>query len=195
VLQLVSTKSHFFTFAEQEDNPVISSRSPTPDVIEAIPIKTQAPTNTDEDHRSRPPTPGPIQTQVHAETGEPRRSYPPTPDTITNVDEQQEGIRSNSSRFTNSFSICQKHNHFLPFFVTIDAFTNLYALFSPPFLYMEPPAPEALRGSVQNVESICNLPQTSSIIDELPGQVPCCVFCISFFLLASQHFVLTFLYL
>jgi hypothetical protein len=57
-------------------------------------------------------------------------------------------------------------------------------------LYMEPPAPEILRGSVQNVESICDLLQTSSIIDEPPRQVPCCVFfAFPFFLLASQHFL------
>jgi hypothetical protein len=55
---------------------------------------------------------------------------------------------------------------------------------------MEPPAPEILRGSVQNVESICDLLQTSSIIDEPPRQVPCCVFfAFPFFLLASQHFL------
>jgi hypothetical protein len=94
-------QNHIFTFAAQEDNPIISSRSATPDVIEAIPIQTQPLTNTDEDHRSRPPTPGPIQNQVHTETDEPWRSCPPTPDTTANVDEQHEGIRSNSSRFTN----------------------------------------------------------------------------------------------
>jgi hypothetical protein len=44
---------------------------------------------------------------------------------------------------------------------------------------MEPPAPEALRGLVQNVESIFNLMQTSSIIDELPGHVPMCHTCFS----------------
>jgi hypothetical protein len=81
-------QNHIFTFAAQEDNPIISSRSPTPDVIEAIPIESQPPTNIYEDYRSRPPTPGPIQTQVHAETDEPRRSCPPTPDTTANVDEQ-----------------------------------------------------------------------------------------------------------
>jgi hypothetical protein len=125
-------QNHIFTFAAQEDNPIISSRSPTPDVIEAIPIETQPSTNTDEDDMSHPPTPGPIQTQMHTETDEPRRSCPPTPDTTANVDEQQEGIRSNSSRFTNSFSIFQKYNHFFAIFYDNDAFTNLYALFSPP---------------------------------------------------------------
>jgi hypothetical protein len=35
---------------------------------------------------------------------------------------------------------------------------------------MEPPAPEALHGSMENVESICNLLQTSSIIDEPPDR-------------------------
>jgi hypothetical protein len=79
--------------------------------------------------------------------------------------------------------------------MTIDSFTNLYALFSPLFLYMEPPAPDALRGSVQNVESICVLLQTSSIIDEPPRQVPCCVFLHFLFLLASQHFCFNFLYI
>jgi hypothetical protein len=83
-----SMQNHIFTFAAQEDNPIISSRSPTPDAIEAIPIKSQPPTNTDEDHRSRPPTPGPIQTQVHVEIDETRRSCPPTPNTTANVDEQ-----------------------------------------------------------------------------------------------------------
>jgi hypothetical protein len=83
-----SVQNHIFTFAAQEDNPIISSRSPTPDVIEAIPIETQPPMNTDEDHRSRPPTPGPTLNQVHTETDEPRRSCPPTPDTTANVDEQ-----------------------------------------------------------------------------------------------------------
>jgi hypothetical protein len=81
-------QNHIFTFAAQEDNPIISSRSPTPDVIEVVPIESQPPTNIYEDYRSRPPTPGPIQTQVHAETDEPRRSCPPTPDTTANVDEQ-----------------------------------------------------------------------------------------------------------
>jgi hypothetical protein len=86
-----------FLLAAQEDNPIITSRSPTPDVIEAVPIETQPPTSTDEDHRSRPLSPDPIQTQVHTETTEPRRSCPPTPDTTVNVDEQQQGNRSNSS--------------------------------------------------------------------------------------------------
>jgi hypothetical protein len=57
---------------------------------------------------------------------------------------------------------------------------------------VEPPAPEALRGSVENIESICNLLQTSSIIDEPPRQVPCYVFCISFFCWPRSIFVLTF---
>jgi hypothetical protein len=77
-----SVQNHIFTFAAQEDNPIISSRSPTPDVIEAIPIETQPSTNTNEDHRSHPPTPGPFQTQVHTKTDEPQRSCPPTPDTL-----------------------------------------------------------------------------------------------------------------
>jgi hypothetical protein len=46
---------------------------------------------------------------------------------------------------------------------------------------MEPPTPEALRGSVQNVESICDLLQTSSIIDEPPDRCHAVFFCISFF--------------
>jgi hypothetical protein len=182
-------QKHIFYFAAQEDNPIISSCSPTPDVIEAIPIETQPPTNTDEDHRSRPPTPGPIQNQVHTDTDEPRRSCPPIPDTTANVNEQQDGIRSNSSGFTNSFSICHKHNHFLPLFMTIDAFTNLYALFPLLFLYMEP---QHLRHCVGRCRILkvfaicCKLlpslmsPQTGAML---------CVFAFPFFLLASQHFL------
>jgi hypothetical protein len=98
---MVSAKLDFY-FAAQEDNPIISSRSPTPDVNEVVPIETQSPTNTDKDHRSRPPTPDLIQAQVHTETAEPWKTYPPTPDTTANVDEQQKCIRSNSSPRTKS---------------------------------------------------------------------------------------------
>jgi hypothetical protein len=69
--------------------PSTSSCSPTLDVIEAVPIETQHLTNTNEYHRSRPPTPDPIETQAHTEIVEPWRSYPPTPDTTANVDGQQ----------------------------------------------------------------------------------------------------------
>jgi hypothetical protein len=79
--------------------------------------------------------------------------------------------------------------------MTIDAFTNLYALFPHPFLHMEPPIHEALRGSVHHVESICNLLQTSSIIDELPGQVPCCVFLHFLFSVGLAAFCFNFLYI
>jgi hypothetical protein len=126
---MVSAKSHFY-FAVQEDNPIISSRSPTLDVIEAVPIETQPLMNTDDDHRSRPPTPDPIQTQVHTETTEPWRSCPPTPDTTTNVDEQQEGIRSSFSHFTNS-SLSASLIIFA-IFMTIDALL-IYTLCFPLF--------------------------------------------------------------
>jgi hypothetical protein len=58
---------------------------------------------------------------------------------------------------------------------------------------MEPPAPKALRGSVQNAESICDLLQTSSIIDEPPREVPCSVFLhFLFYVGLTTFFVLTF---
>jgi hypothetical protein len=63
----------------------------------------------------------------------------------------------------------------LPFFDDNCCITNFTHYFS--FYVHEPPAPEALRGALQNVDSICNLLQTSSIVDELPGKVPWC-FCI-----------------
>jgi hypothetical protein len=44
----------------------------------------------------------------------------------------------------NSFSTCQKHNHFFAIFMTLDAFTNLYALFSPPLFVHGTPSTEGI---------------------------------------------------
>lgn len=132
--------------------------------------------NTNQSNRNHLPIPDPIETQLPIEIVEPQRSRPPTPDTIASVDGQQKGIRSNSSPSTTNIII------FLPFFDDNCCITNFMHYFS--FYVHEPPAPEALRGALQNVDSICNLLQTSSIVDELPGKVPWC-FCI--FSVNPQH--------
>jgi hypothetical protein len=69
---------------------------------------------------------------VHAKTDETGGSCLPTRDTTANVDEQHEGIISNSSRFTNS-SLSARNIIIFAIFYDIDAFTNLYALFPHPF--------------------------------------------------------------
>jgi hypothetical protein len=131
---------------------------------------------------------------VHAKTDETGGSCLPTRDTTANVDEQHEGIISNSSRFTNS-SLSARNIIILPFFMTLMHLLIYTHCFPILFLHMEPPIPEALRGSEHNVESICNLLQTSTIIDELPGQVPCYVFLHFLFSVGLAAFCFNFLYI